>query len=40
MPTVPKLSKKELIAELNNDLAKEFQALIQYVQHAAVITGP
>ena len=40
MPTVPKLNKKELIAELNNDLAKEFQALIQYVQHAAVITGP
>lgn len=40
MPTVPKLTKEELIAELNNDLAKEFQALIQYVQHAAVITGP
>lgn len=40
MPTVPQLSKKELIAELNNDLAKEFQALIQYVQHASVISGP
>jgi bacterioferritin len=40
MPKVPELSKDELIAELNRDLAKEFQALIQYVQHAAVITGP
>jgi bacterioferritin len=35
-----KLSKAELIAELNRDLAKEFSALVQYVQHAAVITGP
>jgi bacterioferritin len=35
-----RLTKQALIAELNNDLAKEFQALIQYVQHAAVITGP
>jgi bacterioferritin len=35
-----KLTKKQLIDELNNDLAKEFSALIQYVQHAAVITGP
>jgi bacterioferritin len=34
------VTKDQLIAELNNDLAKEFQALIQYVQHAAVITGP
>ena len=34
------LTKERLIAELNNDLAKEFQALIQYVQHSAVITGP
>jgi len=38
--TAPRLTKKELIAELNRDLAKEYSALIQYVQHAAVITGP
>lgn len=37
--TVP-LTKTKLIDYLNADLAKEFQALIQYVQHAAVITGP
>ena len=35
-----KLTKTQLVAELNKDLAKEFSALIQYVQHAAVITGP
>ena len=35
-----KLTKAQLIAELNKDLAKEFSALIQYIQHAAVITGP
>ena len=34
------ITKAGLIAHLNDDLAKEFQALIQYVQHAAVITGP
>ena len=34
------VTKEQLIAELNNDLAKEYQALIQYVQHAAVMTGP
>ena len=34
------ITKEQLIAALNNDLAKEYQALIQYVQHAAVITGP
>ena len=34
------LTKARLIDYLNDDLAKEFQALIQYVQHAAVITGP
>ena len=36
----PQLTKEGLIAELNRDLAKEFSALVQYVQHAAVITGP
>jgi bacterioferritin len=40
-PRLPRpLTKAELIDELNRDLAKEYQALIQYVQHAAVITGP
>ena len=39
-PAVKQLTKKQLIAELNNDLAKEYSALIQYVQHQAVITGP
>ncbi len=40
-PSTPRrLTKAELIDELNRDLAKEYQALIQYVQHAAVITGP
>ena len=34
------LTRSELIDELNRDLAKEYAALIQYVQHAAVITGP
>ena len=34
------LTITKLIDHLNADLAKEFQALIQYVQHAAVITGP
>jgi bacterioferritin len=34
------LTREELIDELNRDLAKEYAALIQYVQHAAVITGP
>jgi len=34
------ITKTKLIDHLNADLAKEFQALIQYVQHAAVITGP
>ena len=33
------MTKEQLIANLNNDLAWEYQALIQYVQHAAVITG-
>jgi len=37
---VKKLTKKQMIAELNRDLAKEYSALIQYVQHASVITGP
>jgi len=40
-PRAPrKLTRTQLIAELNKDLAKEYAALIQYVQHAAVMTGP
>ena len=34
------LTTEELVAALNRDLAKEYAALIQYVQHAAAITGP
>ncbi len=41
LPPAPRrLTKAKLIDELNRDLAKEYQALIQYVQHSAVITGP
>ena len=40
-PKAPrKLTKVQLIDEINKDLAKEYSALIQYVQHASVITGP
>jgi bacterioferritin len=39
-PEPRKVSRDELIDLLNDDLAKEFQALVQYVQHAAAITGP
>ncbi|PKK83996.1 MAG: ferritin [candidate division Zixibacteria bacterium HGW-Zixibacteria-1] len=34
------ITKKQLIALLNEDLEWEFAAAIQYVQHTAVITGP
>ncbi|MEI6450046.1 MAG: hypothetical protein WCP98_08850, partial [Actinomycetes bacterium] len=34
-PEAPrKLTRAQLIDELNKDLAKEYAALIQYVQHA------
>ena len=39
-PAPRPLTRAQLIDELNNDLAKEFQALVQYVQHAAAMTGP
>lgn len=39
-PAPRRLTKAQLIDELNRDLAKEYSALIQYVQHASVITGP
>ncbi len=35
-----RVTKAQLIDELNKDLAKEFSALIQYVQHASALTGP
>jgi len=34
------ITKEEFIQELNKDLAFEYGAAIQYVQHASVITGP
>jgi len=34
------ITKKKFIELLNKDLEKEFAAAIQYVQHAAVMTGP
>lgn len=33
------MNKEELLKELNKDLALEFAAAIQYVQHASVISG-
>ncbi|MBU0458687.1 ferritin-like domain-containing protein [Patescibacteria group bacterium] len=33
------ITKEELIRELNGDLAYEFAAAIQYVQHVATLTG-
>lgn len=34
------ISKTKFIAELNKDLEWEYAAAVQYVQHAAVVTGP
>jgi len=34
------VTMEEFIAELNKDLEWEYAAAIQYVQHAAMITGP
>ncbi|HCW32130.1 MAG: bacterioferritin [Candidatus Peregrinibacteria bacterium GW2011_GWF2_39_17] len=34
------ITKTKFITELNKDLEWEFAAAIQYIQHAAVITGP
>jgi bacterioferritin len=28
------------IASLNDDLQTEFQSVVQYVQHTAMVTGP
>lgn len=34
------ITKEELIGLLNADLTKEYAAAVQYVQHAALLTGP
>ena len=34
-----KITKEELLDKLNRDLAWEYAAMIQYVQHASVVTG-
>lgn len=34
------ITREEFIAELNKDLEWEFASAVQYVQHAAMITGP
>lgn len=34
------ITKEAFISELNRDLADEFGAAVQYVQHAAMMTGP
>ena len=39
-PEPRRVTRDELIDLLNGDLAKEFMALVQYVQHAAAMTGP
>jgi bacterioferritin len=39
-PVPRKVTRRQLIDLLNGDLAKEFMALVQYVQHAAAMTGP
>jgi len=35
-----KIDRKSLMIELNKDLEWEYAAAIQYVQHAAIISGP
>ena len=40
MPSAPpKMSRKDLIALLNEDLAREYQAIIAYVVYSQVLTG-
>lgn len=38
--TAEKITIKEMIELLNNDLMLEYSAGIQYIQHSAVMTGP
>ena len=37
---VKKVTREELIELLNGDLAREYQAIITYIQYAASVTGP
>ncbi|HZO88762.1 MAG TPA: ferritin-like domain-containing protein [Chthonomonadaceae bacterium] len=34
------MSKQALIAAMNEQLSAEYQAIIQYIQYSAVVTGP
>ena len=34
------MDREGLVAALNEDLSTEFQSIVQYVQHIAMITGP
>ncbi|MBE3575020.1 MAG: ferritin-like domain-containing protein [Firmicutes bacterium] len=38
--SVPPQQRQEILAGLNLDLSWEYAAMIQYIQHAAVLTGP
>ena len=40
MPKKSTVTRKEMIAALNEDLAGEFQAILMYVTYAAAVTGP
>jgi bacterioferritin len=34
------MNKEQFVEALNQDLATEYQSIVQYVQHTATITGP
>ncbi len=40
VPNQPKITRKELIALLNEDLAREYQAIISYIIYSQVLKGP
>ena len=37
---VPRINRDQLIDVLNEDLSREYQAMITYLQYAASVTGP
>ena len=37
--TPRRMETKDLIELLNDDLEREFQSIVQYVQHVAIISG-
>lgn len=39
-PTDPKITREQMIALLNEDLAGEYQAIIAYIVYSQVIKGP